>query len=555
MKITLRQAWLLAMFSVAVLWSFINIAATYSTQVLQVNYLIFTCSAFASSAMVLLLWSGPGPLARETFRAVDTWAFGLILLLDYLFLLGIFSFVTSTDGSILKRMSLLCGILAGWLFFVRRGGRLQFMGMLLIVTALYLVAREVAVDALGPLLTLVILSGCAEAARVLVAETHRTNRQAAQHEDPRARARVVGLVMFVLATLFLSGTALLAVTQSLSVDQLLPIVPQLSDFMHTPSIVAGMVVGVLLMTPVRLIEFSVAQIIRAENFLALAAFSTLATLFWESLVRPLLGLPEVQLSAVNWLAVVAVTLGGICVAVDVWRQRRQAPPVWRRLLREVPQQPQLAATTRDLLAEALEYCQGDVEAMTRSLGLPGPLVQEILNDQQLILALTEEAQSEAEKHFRHYVADIDPLTGLLQRRGFKQKITNIQKTTNTALLFYFDLNRFKQVNDQYGHAIGDRALVAMAGHLKRVLPDSAIIGRLGGDEFVACLPGTWPAHIQQQLLKRLGRAFVLNGRPGLRIRLATSIGCIAWSPGVELFDSALARADAAMYAHKQQRDV
>ena len=56
-----------------------------------------------------------------------------------------------------------------------------------------------------------------------------------------------------------------------------------------------------------------------------------------------------------------------------------------------------------------------------------------------------------------------------------------------TILLYFDLNKFKQVNDTWGHAVGDQALVEVAEVLRETFRESDLIGRLGGDEFVVCL--------------------------------------------------------------------
>ena len=89
------------------------------------------------------------------------------------------------------------------------------------------------------------------------------------------------------------------------------------------------------------------------------------------------------------------------------------------------------------------------------------------------------------------IARSDPLTGVLNRRGFErdaaQRLTESPDEETGALLF-IDLNDFKLVNDQYGHEVGDQLLKIAAERLQKSLRSHDIIGRPGGDEFVALLP-------------------------------------------------------------------
>lgn len=83
---------------------------------------------------------------------------------------------------------------------------------------------------------------------------------------------------------------------------------------------------------------------------------------------------------------------------------------------------------------------------------------------------------------------IDPLTGLLNRSAFLEELELLnQRSVDKVVVIYFDLNRFKEVNDTFGHRIGDRLLVEVANRCRRVLPDTALIARLSGDEYAAAV--------------------------------------------------------------------
>ncbi len=88
-------------------------------------------------------------------------------------------------------------------------------------------------------------------------------------------------------------------------------------------------------------------------------------------------------------------------------------------------------------------------------------------------------------------AEIDPLTDILNRRGFerelKRSLAYVKRYGTSAALVYLDLDGFKHVNDRHGHAAGDAVLKAVAMVLNRHVRASDLVARLGGDEFVVLL--------------------------------------------------------------------
>jgi diguanylate cyclase (GGDEF)-like protein len=154
------------------------------------------------------------------------------------------------------------------------------------------------------------------------------------------------------------------------------------------------------------------------------------------------------------------------------------------------------------------------------------------------------------------LATTDALTGLSNRRGFEalaqHALRLCKRTQKPASLLFFDLNRFKQINDVYGHAEGDRALIAFATVLRTALRDSDVIGRLGGDEFVALLSDSNDAGTVQtiQRLRHHLDVFNRNARTGYELRFSVGQSVFAPDSGVGVTEL-LAVADEAMYADKR----
>ncbi len=154
------------------------------------------------------------------------------------------------------------------------------------------------------------------------------------------------------------------------------------------------------------------------------------------------------------------------------------------------------------------------------------------------------------------LATMDELTMLSNRRGFEalaQHALNLCKRMHKqASLLFFDLNDFKQVNDTYGHAEGDRALTTFAEVLRSALRDSDVIGRLGGDEFVALLTDA-NRDKTSGLIRRLEQRLAARNAELMRgYDIGFSVGQVEYEPGRHAsIAGLLADADSAMYAHKQ----
>ena len=147
----------------------------------------------------------------------------------------------------------------------------------------------------------------------------------------------------------------------------------------------------------------------------------------------------------------------------------------------------------------------------------------------------------------------DPLTGVLNRRGFEQRGKACVHTGSTGAVLYLDLNGFKRINDRFGHQAGDALLKAFGHRLASCLRPDDILGRLGGDEFAIILPNVAledAKHVAERLVKTASDAYIIQGH---EIRCTASIG-IALMPqhGEELWHL-ISVADHAMYNAKSVR--
>lgn len=153
----------------------------------------------------------------------------------------------------------------------------------------------------------------------------------------------------------------------------------------------------------------------------------------------------------------------------------------------------------------------------------------------------------------------DALTGLYNRRGFTllaQQLLNVaSRQHGHTILLYFDLNKFKQVNDTWGHAVGDQALVEVAEVLRETFRESDLIGRLGGDEFVVLAVNSLDPEGEVLLARLDQRLNVRNDRPHRRYRLSLGRGLAKFDPtSPQSVDQLLHAADERLMAGKRARE-
>ena len=171
-------------------------------------------------------------------------------------------------------------------------------------------------------------------------------------------------------------------------------------------------------------------------------------------------------------------------------------------------------------------------------------------------ALQRRRMGELEERLVH-LATFDDLTGLPNRRALRDfmerehaRAVRRQRPYCIALL---DLDRFKLINDTFGHAVGDRALAALGSTVKECVRFGDWVGRWGGEEFVCFLPETdagQAIQIMERLRSRVESSPVLVA--GHSVELSVSIGVASNAGTAETLEAVLARADAALYQAKRE---
>lgn len=185
-------------------------------------------------------------------------------------------------------------------------------------------------------------------------------------------------------------------------------------------------------------------------------------------------------------------------------------------------------------------------------------IEHLKKDQQQLEQLVTERteQLEQARDRAELLARTDPLTNMLNRRAFFEcgsiEIERSLRYKSSLAVMMIDLDRFKSINDNYGHAAGDNALLSVANTLKAMIRNVDIIGRIGGEEFAVIVPHAdleMATELAQRLRLGIEKAeIIIDGKP---LNITACFGVTSLDVKSESLDEALKRADQALYLAKE----
>lgn len=174
-----------------------------------------------------------------------------------------------------------------------------------------------------------------------------------------------------------------------------------------------------------------------------------------------------------------------------------------------------------------------------------------LND---VLFVTEIIDDEKRARDRfQYLAETDRLTGINNRGSGQEKISDLLTRNVGGMFIMFDVDKFKYINDNFGHDAGDKVLVEIAESMKRTFRERDVFMRLGGDEYAAYIPGVFDAEAGEQILKRFINAIHQIEIPSVPdYKINVSIGAAFYYPTDTFsFNELYKRADSCTYESKK----
>ena len=182
--------------------------------------------------------------------------------------------------------------------------------------------------------------------------------------------------------------------------------------------------------------------------------------------------------------------------------------------------------------------------------------------EQLLEVLADLAASKEQLELKNVeleqLASHDTLSGSLNRRAFFQSLERLfgdaRRSGGDLVCILADIDKFKSINDNHGHAVGDEAIQVFARLLRESSPPGAVVGRYGGEEFCVALPSATLEHgleVAEALRRRVAAESGVGARSGRMVPLTASFGVATVRAGARDEAELVEQADQAMYQAKQ----
>ena len=547
------KGWLCALFIAAVGHPLGNVIARLAVNGFSAHPLAYTCMVMISASLALLLFAKPGPLGIETLRRAETWGYGALQTFIYAIGVYVVLYVSGTEASVVMRIATSITFILSLVVVGQRTNYSEIIGFLLMTFGVFLMVSfaEISVNDKVVLVLLLLIRGFAQAGQKLIAEFHKTNRMAEGfRHTSRVTAFVVGVSSVILTIVFMS---IGYIKETLDVTSLVGM-PYLRDFFNAPALLIASIVGLFILSFSKYCEFYAAKKISAKYLSSIIALQPVFAIAYESMLasQDLVSLRTFQLK--DYIAITLVMGGSIMIALSAIRIRKKDNGDWNDTLVDtlVTKSHQIMRL-QEIGKVTLTFAKQDKNKASELLDIDTETLNHLLQLESGDFRMTSTLSEKIQEQFSKNVSSLDPLTGLINRIKFMSKFNRFLKEEDFINVLFIDLNKFKPVNDTYGHDAGDFILQGVAERLTALFPKRALVTRLGGDEFAILLLDKTKEQATEEIAKikeSIAKPFDFKGT---KITIGGSVGIATYPEDGSDPEKLLKLADEGMYREKDAR--
>lgn len=539
----------------------------------EIKPIMFTVISLIMTSLVLSLAAGPGKYAIESIKSKDSWKYSITLIISYIADIYLIKYVSGTEAGIFNRMAIPVSILLAFLLLKRKPSKIDLFGMSIVCFSLFLLFQLQNADSINYIIIFVILIAISRSIMYMTSETHKQADIANKEGLFRDQLRVIAFVSFIAAIMFLFlslSISILKTNYSNNIIDTFTFIPTIDNFVNMPSIIIGIITGLFIAPINRYLKWSATYKIKAENVLAILAFTPIFTLIFEFLLSFLPsfnsnfyifeGSRGIQLALIVFLS----TFGaGLPVFIKVYRNIKTIKETKGLSLNQQVHDAinfdtsalaiKLADDNKqdyEVILATVSHCQGDFNKTEKLLEIPKTTIETIYNGKG-DYCLNEEHSLIINKNFREKVVLSDPLTGISNRTALMSALNKLYNNKASFALVFIDLNDFKLINDKLGHDAGDATLIEFSQRLESFLDGKCFPARFAGDEFCMILP--FDKKLSKTLLNQLKShclgEFLFNNKT---IDIKASFG-MTHSKDYSSADALLKSADKVMYKEKKNK--
>lgn len=469
----MKKGWIYA-YLTALMWAMSAMyLKTISSYVDNVNGLVVVLLSMIGGSFLLLIMAGPGRLSIETLKSGYTWGFGTLQILTNLFCFAAYATgLTVIETTLLARSTIIVSIL--YLFFAtgklviksRLGVASIIVGLMMVISTIPMDFRYKGLFWIGLIVTSMVL-------RTRVAEKHKESNHATG--DYKSEMRVTGYILAITSLIY---AFILFTAMKLGFNESMPnILPTKETFFAMKPFFLALGVGAVIMAVMRYTELIATKHVGGANFFTVLAFVPALTLPVQYIASVFTNIPAPTLLPLEALGGVLIIAGAIRI-VKKSNGKQKTPKLAPRAKKDL-------YIVRDTIRTTKICFNDDIEKTAKSLGIAESTLDKIMREDKPI---TKTMKERIIDNYSKNIAGLDHLTGANNKTSCDielQKLSDVDK----ALILFIDLNKFKPVNDTFGHQAGDMVLKGVSERLMAIFGDLNFVARLSGDEYCVIIKG------------------------------------------------------------------
>lgn len=553
-KNLLNSGWLHAMYISFISFPLGAVSQKFLVSHTDSNILVYTALFMLGSAAALLIMAGPGELAISTLRRVESWGYSLLQILSLIFFLLIIKYVSATEGAALGIVSCLFALASSYLFLRQPVNRYEVLGALGILLGVFVIIYNANLDVESKfILTFIVLARALfQGSQTLITEVHKTNKKAISF---KSQIRVTGFIMALAGFMFLVFLLVMAFFKDKYQLEFLQPLPNYADFADLKVFVLAVCLGFFIVSISKFCEFYAGKTIGAKYLSSILSLHILFVYFLEqALVK--FNLIEATIMTENTiLALCLILFGNLTIAFSGFIKDM-------KFIEKGKKQDTLANLDDNFIKNKKDFnllklnisnlftlYDKDSKKLALAIDLDRVLLDNILNYDFDEIHIKNKTAKKINNFASQQVGNKDKLTKAYNRYYLDHKVNTLLKEETLFKLYYLDLNKFKPINDTYGHEVGDYVLKETVNKFYNLGHFKELVFRVGGDEFVLIQLDNIADDLSDLIRSTIEEPIDHNGIP---LEISTSIGLVH-SSNYDSFEELLHDADQLMFKNKEER--
>lgn len=551
----LKSGWIHAFIMGLIIYPIGTITQKFVAINTDINIIAYTCLCMLSSSFILLIMAGPGTLTKESLKLPHTWIYGLLEMFTLSVGVAIMIYISATEAAALARTTAIFTFLLSIIFLNQATSKTEVFGFAILVLGFLYAANLIDLPAQVKisLIILIIVKNFLQASKKITAELHKTNRKAKNFKE---ELRVTGVVMAVSSLLISISLATLAYLQEKYSFNIHPQIPTFDDFINFKLFIISIWGGILLLSILKYLEFYVSKTLGARYLMAMASLQIIGIYFIEKILS-LFGIIDMKdFTTENFIALGIIFLGNIVIASSgfikdmKFIKKGRIQNTLSNLDTNFVDNEEDFNVAKTNLNSILSMFEHDINKVTDKLGSIQENLENLVESEYGEFKLKLTTAKKINNFASMNVSLKDQLTKAYNRYYMEQKTTALFEAGINFKLIYLDLNKFKPVNDKYGHEVGDKVLIEVTQRLESLLDDNDILVRLGGDEFVIVKISNFNS-IAKTIVEIIEKPFNIDNLN--EIKISTAVGISESSSTYQSLEDMLDSADKQMFNDKDKR--